>query len=91
MKGSSGDDDGDSGGNDASMGEKRWEIKPKKRAVRADWYSFYFRGMIYNIKMNSSLGETYRNLATKAEQRNFMIEKGEAEPRISGRRVRAAR
>lgn len=89
VEGSAGDGDGhgDGGGNNASTGEK----KRKKRAVRAQWYSFQFRGMMYHIKINSSLGETYKSLATKAEQREFMIEHGEAEPYVSGCRLRAAR
>ncbi|KAG6359804.1 hypothetical protein INS49_010857 [Diaporthe citri] len=91
VEGSSGDGDDDGGGNNASTEENRGESEPKKRAVRADWYSFFFRGTVYHIKMNSSLGETYQSLATKAEQRNFMIENGEAEPYICGSRVRAAR
>lgn len=81
---------GNSGGKDASVQENRGESKPKKRAVRAEWYTFTFRGMNYHIRMNSSLGETYRNLATKAEQREFAMEHGEPQP-VVGRRVRAAR
>lgn len=73
--------------NDASTEENREGSKPKKRAVRAEWYSFIYRGTMYHIKMNSPLGETYKSLATKAEQRNFMIENGEAEPYICGSRV----
>lgn len=65
--------------------------KPKKCAVRANWRSFLSHGTMYHIKMNSSLRETYRNLATKAERRNFIIGNGEAEPYIGGSRVRAAR
>lgn len=80
---------GNGGGNDASI-QKGGTSKPKKRAVRAEWYTFQFRGMMYHIRMNSSLGETYRNLATKAEQREFAMEHGEAEP-VWGRRVRAVR
>lgn len=78
---------GDGGGNDASIQDNGGASKPKKRAVRADWYTFQYRGMMYHIKMNSSLGETYRNLATKAEQREFAMEHGEPEP-VVGRRVR---
>lgn len=79
----------DGGGNEASIQENGVASKPKKRAVRADWYTFQFRGMMNHIRMNSSLGETYRNLATKAEQREFAMEHGEAEP-VVRRRVRAA-
>lgn len=81
---------GNGGGNDASIHENGGPSKPKKRAVRADWYTFQFHGMMYHIRMNSSLGDTYRSLATKAEQREFAMEHGEAEP-VWGRRVRAAR
>lgn len=79
------------GGDDASIKENRGASKPKKRAVRAEWYTFTFRGMNYYIRMNSSLGETYRNLATKAEQREFAMEHGEPVPVLGPRRVRAAR
>lgn len=81
---------GNGGGNDASIRDNRGASKPKKRAVPAEWYTFTFRGMNYHIRMHSSLGETYRNLATKAEQREFAMEHGEPEP-VVGRRVRAAR
>lgn len=81
---------GDGGGEDASIRENMGASKRKKRAVRAEWYTFTFRGMNYHIRMNSSLGETYRNLATKAEQREFAMEHGEPVP-VVGRRVRAAR
>lgn len=81
---------GDGGGDDASTRENMRAIKRKKRAVRAEWYTFTFRGMNYHIRMNSSLGETYRNLATKAEQREFAMEHGEPVP-VVGRRARAAR
>lgn len=81
---------GDGGGDDASIRENMGASKRKKRAVRAEWYTFTFRGMNYHIRMNSSLGETYRNLATKAEQREFAMEHGEPVP-VVGRRVRAAR
>lgn len=80
---------GNGGGNDASIQDSRGKSKPKKRAVRADWYTFTFRGMRYHIRINTSLGETYRSLATKAEQREFAMEHGEPEP-VVGRRVRAA-
>lgn len=43
--------------------------------------------MMYHIRMNSSLGETYKSLAMNAEQCNFMIEKGAAEPCVCGSRV----
>lgn len=86
--GSTGDGDGDDGGgNDAAMEEKRGENKPKKRARRANMYSFLIRETMYHIEINSSLGETYRNLATKAEQREFMIEHGKAEPYKRGSRL----
>ncbi|KAJ0109369.1 hypothetical protein J7T55_000294 [Diaporthe amygdali] len=81
---------GNGGGNNVSIQDNRGASKPKKRAVRADWYTFTFLGMNYHIRMNSSLGETYRNLATKAEQREFAMEHGEPEP-VVGRRVWAAR
>lgn len=79
---------GNGGGNDASIQDNGEARKPKKRAVRAEWYTYTYRGMMYHIRMNSSLGETYRNLATKAEQREFAMEHGEPEPAFGGRRVR---
>lgn len=82
---------GSGSGNDASIQENRGQSKPKKRAVRAEWYTYHYRGMMYHIRINSSLGETYRNLATKAEQREFAMEHGEAEPGFTGPRVKAAR
>lgn len=82
---------GNGGGDDASIQENRGASKPKRRAVRAEWYTFTFRGMNYHIRMNSSLGETFRNLATKAEQREFAMEHGEPVPVVGPRRVRAAR
>lgn len=92
-KGDEGDnsDGGNGGGNDASIQNNGEASKPKKRAVRAEWYTYHYRGMMYHIRINSSLGETYRNLATKAEQREFAMEHGEAEPGFKGPRVRAAR
>lgn len=91
VEGSSGDGDGNGVGDDASTEEKRRANKPKKRAVRAAWYSYQFRGTMYHIKMDSSLGRTYQSLGTKAEQRDFMTENGEAEPCLCGSRLRAAR
>ncbi|KAK2598640.1 hypothetical protein N8I77_012035 [Diaporthe amygdali] len=92
VEGSTGDGDGDNGGgNDAAVEENRGGNKPKKRARRANLYSFLLRETMYHIEINSSLGETYRNLATKAEQREFMIEHGKAEPYNRGSRLWAAR
>lgn len=89
-EGDDGDDSGggNGGGHDASIQDNGEASKPKKRAVRAEWYTFTFRGMMYHIRINSSLGETYRNLPTKAEQREFAMEHGEAEPAFKGRRMR---
>lgn len=89
---STGDGDGDDrGGNDATMEENIEEEKPQKRAVRANLYAFIIRDTIYHIEIKSSLGETYRNLATKAEQREFMIKHGMAKPYNPGGRLWAVR
>lgn len=82
-------DGGNGGGDDASLQENWGEIKPKKRAVRAEWYTFSYRGMDYYINRYSSLGETFRNLRTKAERRDFAMEHGEPSPILGPRRVRA--
>lgn len=81
MEDSSGDIVGNSGGNDATTEENGELNKPKRRAVRAEWYTLMFRGTMYQIKTNSPLGETYRNLATKAEQRDSLMEYGEKDPK----------
>lgn len=91
-EGSSGDADGDDGGgNDATMEKNTEEDKPQKRAVRANMYAFITRDTIYHIEIKSSLGETYRNLPTKAEQREFMIKHGKAKPNNLSCRLRAVR
>lgn len=81
VEGSTGDGDGDGGGgNEATMEKNTEEDKPKKRAVRANMYAFITRDTIYHIEIKSALGETYRSLPTKAEQREFMIKHGKAKP-----------
>lgn len=87
VEGCTGDGEGkDGGGNDATMDKNTEEDKPQKRAVRANMYAFIIRDTIYQIEIKSSLGETYRNLPTKAEQREFMIKHGKAKPNnLSGR------
>lgn len=89
MEGSTGDGDGGND-DDAAAGENRGGTEPKKRAVRANLYAYRIAGTIYHITINSPLGEAYRNLSTKAEQREFMIRNGAAKPYVRGICLRVA-
>lgn len=75
VKGSNGD------GDDTAMEEKMGKNeKKKKRAVRATLYTARYDGKLYHVPIHSSLGEAYRNLVTKTERLEFMIERGLAQP-----------
>ncbi len=53
--------------------EKREGGRAKQRAVRASLYTYRAtNSTIYQILINSSLGEEYRRLATKNEKREFL-------------------
>ncbi|KAJ0115203.1 hypothetical protein J7T55_001613 [Diaporthe amygdali] len=78
VEGSNGD--GDDAATEEKMGKNE---KKKKRAVRATLYTARYDGKLYHVPINSSLGEAYRNLVTKAERLEFMIKNGVAEPYTS--------
>lgn len=81
--------DGDGDGKDASMQENKEPVK-RKRVHHPTLYTWLVRGMKYHIEINSPLGETYRNLSTRAEQRAFAMEHGTQRP-AQGTRLWAAR
>lgn len=78
VEGSTGDGDGD-GKNTTTDENGEKNDKKKKRAVRANLYSYRVGGTIYHIPIKSSLGEVYRNLP-RAQQLDFMIKNGLAKP-----------
>lgn len=89
VEGSTGDGDGD-GKNTTTDENGEKNEKKKKRAVRANLYSYRIGGTIYHIPINSSLGEVYRNL-DRAQQLDFMIKNGLAKPYSNTGRLRVAR
>lgn len=73
-------EDSNGGGHDSATQNKVRENEKKKRAVRATLYTCRYKGMLYDIPIHSLLGEAYRNLVTKEERCEFMIQNGVARP-----------
>lgn len=68
-------------GDHATTEEKTGENETKKKhAHRATLYTNRYKGILYHVPINSSLGETYRSLVDKAERLEFMMKNGEERP-----------
>lgn len=77
--------------NDATVVEKRDSRRAKKRAIRASLYTYRrTNSTIYQIPVNSSLGEKYCSLATNNEKREFLAKNGAARPYPDTPRCRVA-